>query len=369
MADKGRTKFMSCALSEKVSLLIDGELPPTEMRVVEQHLATCAACQQMRADFLGLRQQLSAYAVVRDPHAERRALAHVLAQRGATQDVQPWRKRLSGAFALPHFNFAFAAVAAALLVVACVAGLVAHRNAQHNTAVAANAPTNSNQHKEAQSASVPAAAPKLNPPKEIAREQTAEPGTAGVAGRGRQQLTTANNRVPANKRHAPAVNAPAQSASDKSARERRTPERLPRPELSTPRFVAAAADAATVARVRPADAETLTARHVEQAELLLRTFRSARAATGGAAGDLSYARSRAQQLLYQNIVLRREATGAGNVQVATLLDSLEPILLDIANLPAAANAADINAIRERVQRKHLVALLQINSTALARAYE
>jgi len=32
-------------------------------------------------------------------------------------------------------------------------------------------------------------------------------------------------------------------------------------------------------------------------------------------------------------MLRREADTTGDVQVATLLESLEPILLDIANLP------------------------------------
>ncbi len=360
---------MSCELSEKVSLLIDGELPPAELRVVEQHLTNCAACQQTRADFLSLRQQISAYTVARNPHAEQHALAQVLAQSGATNGAQRWRERLTGLLTMPRFNPAFAAVAA-LLIVACIVGLVIYRNANRHTAVADNAPTNSNQNREAQNAPAPEAATNRNPREEVPYKENAESGTQGV-GVQRSQLSTANNRpsVPVNKRRAPAVNAQLQSASNNLPRERRGPVRLPQPEQSAPNFVNAAANVATSARVRPADAETLTVRHVEQAELLLRTFRNARAATGGAAGDLSYEKNRAQQLLYQNIVLRREATGAGNVQVASLLDSLEPILIDIANLPADASADDIRAISERVQRKNLVALLQINSTALARAYE
>lgn len=362
---------MSCELSEKVSLLIDGELPASETRMVEQHVAACGACQQMRADFLGLRQQISAYPFALDPHAQRRALAQILGQRGATSGAQSWRERLLGSFAPPRFNPAFAAVVA-LLVVACVVGLVAYRNARRNAAVALNAPTNSNQSREAQSNSAPESSSNLNPREEIAHKENTEPGAKGVDVRGDQPSATANNgvRVPVNKRHVPAVTQPSQSASNRLPRVRRAPVRLPQLETSAPDFVNANADVATVALVRSADAETLTARHVEQAELLLRTFRNARVATaGGAAGDLSYERRRAQQLLYQNIVLRREAVSTGNVQVATLLDSLEPILLDIANLPTNVNAADISAIRERVQRKNLVALLQVNSTALARAYE
>jgi hypothetical protein len=67
--------------------------------------------------------------------------------------------------------------------------------------------------------------------------------------------------------------------------------------------------------------------------------------------------------------LRREADAAGDVQVSSLLESLEPILLDIANLPAKPSASAVRVIRERVERKNIVALLQVNSTALARALD
>ena len=70
----------------------------------------------------------------------------------------------------------------------------------------------------------------------------------------------------------------------------------------------------------------------------------------------------------KNILLRREADASGDVQVSTLLESLEPILLDIANLPDQPHDEDVKAIKERVERKNLVALLQVNS-ALARANE
>jgi hypothetical protein len=69
------------------------------------------------------------------------------------------------------------------------------------------------------------------------------------------------------------------------------------------------------------------------------------------------------------MLVRREADAKGDVQVATLLGSLEPILLDIANLRTKPRNEEVVAIKERVERKNLVPLLQINSAAVARAYE
>jgi len=43
--------------------------------------------------------------------------------------------------------------------------------------------------------------------------------------------------------------------------------------------------------------------------------------------------------------------------------------LDIANLSDEVTADDIRVINERVERKNIVALLQVNSTVLARAMD
>ena len=69
------------------------------------------------------------------------------------------------------------------------------------------------------------------------------------------------------------------------------------------------------------------------------------------------------------MILRREADANGDVQSASLLENLEPILLDIANLPDKPDANAVRTIRERVERKNIVPLLQINSAALARALD
>jgi hypothetical protein len=113
----------------------------------------------------------------------------------------------------------------------------------------------------------------------------------------------------------------------------------------------------------------MTAVHFEKAELLLRAFRNLRLTGDGVSVEVGYEKTRAQQLVYQNIVLRREADTADDVQVSSLLDSLEPILLDIANLSPHPGDEEVRAIQARVERKNIVALLQINSTALARALD
>jgi hypothetical protein len=131
----------------------------------------------------------------------------------------------------------------------------------------------------------------------------------------------------------------------------------------------AQAAAASAPVIRSADSQTLTALHLERSELLLRSFRNLKPAETEGVTELSYERKRAQQLVYQNMILRREADTAGDVQVATLLENLEPILLDIANLPEDAKNDDVRAIQDRVEKKNIVALLQVNSTMMAKALD
>ncbi len=65
--------------------------------------------------------------------------------------------------------------------------------------------------------------------------------------------------------------------------------------------------AAIPERVRSADAQTMTAMHFEKSETLLRAFRNVRLNEPGTAAEVGYERKRAQQLVYQNMMLRREA--------------------------------------------------------------
>jgi hypothetical protein len=104
-----------------------------------------------------------------------------------------------------------------------------------------------------------------------------------------------------------------------------------------------------------------TARHIERAQLLLRAFRNTRDGSAQPDPDLSYERQRSRGLLSNNILLRRDAEAKGNMPVQELLGSLEPFLLDIANLRDRPSNDDVRSIKERMQKKEIVAALQVYS--------
>src|SRR5215470_16741544 len=104
-----------------------------------------------------------------------------------------------------------------------------------------------------------------------------------------------------------------------------------------------------------------TIRHFEKAQLMLRSFRNASAAKSFAETDLAYERQISRRLLTKNILLRRDAEMKGNLPAEEALSSLEPFLLDIANLPDKPSSGELGGIRERLQRKELIASLQISS--------
>ena len=334
---------MSCDYNEKISQLIDGELPANEARLVEHHLTECVECQMLRVDFLSLRSQIGDYLPALAPAAQRQALAKILSRQGLRTGPS---RRPTRDFAW-GFNPGWAAAAAGLIVVAALITLVLYRNSR---------PDVRQQAKVDQSpASTPTPIvdrPKLPTP-------TDSPAELAVT---QQKVATPRQRIGSGNRSV-------HISPSSSQRIAAAPTPLPNEVVPVDLGAQSSAEVADVARVRSADSETMTATHLEKSELLLRAFRNLRLAERGVSAEVGYERNRAQQLVYQNIMLRREADSAGDVQVATLLGSLEPILLDIANLPEHPQDDDIHAIQKRVERKNIVALLQVNSTALARALD
>lgn len=75
--------------------------------------------------------------------------------------------------------------------------------------------------------------------------------------------------------------------------------------------------------------------------------------------DFTAPRERAQELLASNRLYRSSATDRGEEDVATLLDELEPILLQIAHAPAEVSAEELRALQKRVETKGLVFKLRV----------
>ena len=326
---------MSCDCTEKISSLIDGELPLAEAREVERHLLNCGECQQVRADFLNLRSQIIGLTPSVEHAVQRQALARILPPRSKDKA----RLGVGSQPANRGFSWRFSPAMGAVATFVVVGALIALFLYQRSDRQIPNA-----KHVAMQTASpVPSAS--------VERNDEPKPTESKGPASGIEQ-------------------SPRSKEDNESKTPRRTPAspvRRPSPSVREPR---PGEQFATIPdRVRSADSETMTAMHFEKSELLLRAFRNVRLSEPGTAAEFGYERKRAQQLVYQNMILRREADAAGDVQVAALLESLEPILLDIANLPDDADDDAVSAIKARVERKNIVALLQVNSTALARALD
>jgi len=310
---------MNCSFTEKISSLIDGELSASEAREVERHLVTCSDCQQVRADFLNLRSQLTSFDTSLQPAVQNRALKKIL----GTERRAPARGL--------QWSFGTQAVAfAALVIVAAIIALLAYQRSSRP------APE---QHVAVQ---MPAPAPSasVEPGKQPEPEASPEPAR-GNEPPAKGDEESSPRRAPAAPVKRPLVREPKPGEQFAS---------LPDP-------------------VRSADAQTMTAMHFEKSETLLRSFRNVRLNEPGTAAEVRYESKRAQQLVYQNMMLRREADVAGDVQISSLLENLEPILIDIANLPEHPDEEAVRVIRQRVERKNIVPLLRVNSTALARALD
>ena len=75
--------------------------------------------------------------------------------------------------------------------------------------------------------------------------------------------------------------------------------------------------------------------------------------------DIGAERAVAEELLTSNRLYRRTALDRGEESVATLLDELEPILLQIAHAPEDLSADELRRIQKRVEAKGLVFKLRV----------
>ncbi|HET8782040.1 MAG TPA: hypothetical protein VFM63_06460 [Pyrinomonadaceae bacterium] len=100
-----------------------------------------------------------------------------------------------------------------------------------------------------------------------------------------------------------------------------------------------------------------TANHLEQTQNLLRSIRNVTVSDGEEEIDVTYDKALSQRLLNENVVLRREAEMKAKFPTKTLLADLEPLLIDIANLPDHARPEEVRAIKERVDKTEIVAAL------------
>jgi hypothetical protein len=372
----------NCDWTEKVSLLIDGELGSEEANAVETHLGDCFACRMAREDFLLLRHRISSYHADVNLLAQREALQNILAAGRGDSAASPARisstagrrARFAELFALPRLSPGRVA-ASALVLVCLVVGLLMLRGERQPVEVVKNPQTTAPQNSNAPAATA-------GQSRQAAGRGNDNSGAVGAApAPAREEVVKIRPKVPGANDMAKGFPPKGAGGTNKekfrpkgvggadAAATRVDVARLPREVVDVPfvipprvdvearEFSEAEVAANDVDAPRdPAPTGLSAARHAEQAQNLLRSFRNA-STTG--ADNLSYERGRSQELLYQNIVLRREAARGGNSNVESTLSQLETILLDIANLPDKPASEDVRSIKNRMERKNIVAMLQV----------
>jgi hypothetical protein len=365
---------MGCDFTEEVSLLVDGELSPHEAARLRAHMECCAVCRQAREAFLLLRRELRSYQWTPDPHAQSKALAAILDPRTSAGEVTaPSPGRVSGwfgslveAFGVRGPRLAHV-VALALLLIATALGL--------RWFIGSHTPSRTTQ------TEAPVAANKKGQPvrSEAAAEDVGKNSDDADAA---DSPTVHQTKTPKPPRPAGVKPSPRAERENAQARRdyrtgRRTRESLGRDlthevarmATNTPRpsrANIATPYAALSARAAAADPAMRIGRHAERVERLLRSFRNARLNDDDPTLDLADARRLSKRLLYSNIALRREAAGAGDLPAEGWLDSLEPILLDISNLPDNPSPDAVGSIKERIRRRHLVGVLQAQAMSTSR---
>jgi hypothetical protein len=88
---------MNCQYTEKISLLVDGEMSADEILNVEAHLANCADCEVLKNDFLFFRRQ------IKESTRQMTATADILPNQKLKNKKYLWQRQVSipvSAFAL-----------------------------------------------------------------------------------------------------------------------------------------------------------------------------------------------------------------------------------------------------------------------------
>jgi hypothetical protein len=99
--------------------------------------------------------------------------------------------------------------------------------------------------------------------------------------------------------------------------------------------------------------------HLESSERLLVEVANASAGEAGEDLDLSAERAWAQDLLEANRLYRQSARHGGRKRLATLLDELEPFLLELAHATDESSPEEMQALRDRIEEQALLFKVRI----------
>jgi hypothetical protein len=293
---------------------IDREASERETEMVQAHLLTCAKCSN---EFDAITAERDLYARYdRELQISPAIWNGIAAQISTETESAPPQKRatgwLTGLFALPRLGFAFSG-AVALVIVALVVGMVYWRTR-----------------------------PQVKQTTPLVAETQPANGTSSTTKGPDETIPVPPPKVEVVK---PVEEAPVQVAAKSNQTGRKKAGAAESDVLFTD---------ATYSDIADKD----TTNHLQQAENLLVSVRSIDLSDDDKEVDVTYEKAESRRLLNENIVLRRDAEMAGKYPAKAMLGSLEPFLIDIANLPDKASADDVRQIKDRVQKTEIVAELR-----------
>lgn len=98
--------------------------------------------------------------------------------------------------------------------------------------------------------------------------------------------------------------------------------------------------------------------HLDRSELMLTELVSTDATD---ASDFAQQRARAEELVADNRLYRQTAAASGNAALASVLDDLEQVLIDVAASPENMSAADAKDVRQRIENRGLLLKVRVLS--------
>jgi hypothetical protein len=96
--------------------------------------------------------------------------------------------------------------------------------------------------------------------------------------------------------------------------------------------------------------------HLDRAEMLLTEISNA---SDSGAADISSVRYRAQDMVDEGRLMRQSLAKQGETATLALVDEVERFLLEVANSPEHANAAEVQSIRQRIDSGSLIFKVRI----------
>ncbi len=106
--------------------------------------------------------------------------------------------------------------------------------------------------------------------------------------------------------------------------------------------------------------------HLERSQMILVELVNARP---GQPLDVTSERERAEDLVAENRLYRQTAAHSGDTRVASVLDELEPVLLDIAHGPDRLTPEELEKLRQRIEGDGILFKVRVAGSTVRRREE